>query len=413
MMRMTVAPSAVEPTKEPPSAELRGTLRDCTPQGKGLGKLGEGDIVFVDSPDMQRRLAEQIISHRPAAVVNLAPYSTGTLPTFGPHLLLDAGVPLFEAAGTEMRAKIRDGKKVTVSSTGQITVGRKVAGQAQPVSRSEVDATFAQAQRGLVENMEAYFGNTIEFIHSEAALLIDGVGAPELGDVMADRKVVVVSPAPDTRQRLTELKNFMQEYTPVVIGVSSAADTLADMGYAPDIIVGDPTDVAAENLRSDARVILPADPDGYAPGLERIQDLGVGAMTFPAATDSPTDLAILLATFHDAEMIVTVGQPVELDRIFADSATTAGTPATEPAALLARLKAGRKIVDSSVITNLYAVESGAGVAWAWAILGVLVAAAVVILIAGLGGDGNFADNLVDTWNTIVLTARDWFNGLGS
>lgn len=413
MMRMTVAPSAVEPTKEPPSAELRGTLRDCTPQGKGLGKLGEGDIVFVDSPDMQRRLAEQIISHRPAAVVNLAPYSTGTLPTFGPHLLLDAGVPLFEAAGTEMRAKIRDGKKVTVSSTGQITVGRKVAGQAQPVSRSEVDATFAQAQRGLVENMEAYFGNTIEFIHSEAALLIDGVGAPELGDVMADRKVVVVSPAPDTRQRLTELKNFMQEYTPVVIGVSSAADTLADMGYAPDIIVGDPTDVAAENLRSDARVILPADPDGYAPGLERIQDLGVGAMTFPAATDSPTDLAILLATFHDAEMIVTVGQPVELDRIFADSATTAGTPATEPAALLARLKAGRRIVDSSVITNLYAVESGAGVAWAWAILGVLVAAAVVILIAGLGGDGNFADNLVDTWNTIVLTARDWFNGLGS
>ena len=413
MVRMTVAPSAVEPTKEPPSAELRGTLRDCTPQGKGLGKLGEGDIVFVDSPDMQRRLAEQIISHRPAAVVNLAPYSTGTLPTFGPHLLLDAGVPLFEAAGTEMRAKIRDGKKVTVSSTGQITVGRKVAGQAQPVSRSEVDATFAQAQRGLVENMEAYFGNTIEFIHSEAALLIDGVGAPELGDVMADRKVVVVSPAPDTRQRLTELKNFMQEYTPVVIGVSSAADTLADMGYAPDIIVGDPTDVAAENLRSDARVILPADPDGYAPGLERIQDLGVGAMTFPAATDSPTDLAILLATFHDAEMIVTVGQPVELDRIFADSATTAGTSATEPAALLARLKAGRKIVDSSVITNLYAVESGAGVAWAWAILGVLVAAAVVILIAGLGGDGNFADNLVDTWNTIVLTARDWFNGLGS
>ncbi len=413
MVRMTVAPSAVEPTKEPPSAELRGTLRDCTPQGKGLGKLGEGDIVFVDSPDMQRRLAEQIISHRPAAVVNLAPYSTGTLPTFGPHLLLDAGVPLFEAAGTEMRAKIRDGKKVTVSSSGQITVGRKVAGQAQPVSRSEVDATFAQAQRGLVENMEAYFGNTIEFIHSEAALLIDGVGAPELGDVMADRKVVVVSPAPDTRQRLTELKNFMQEYTPVVIGVGSAADTLADMGYAPDIIVGDPTDVAAENLRSDARVILPADPDGYAPGLERIQDLGVGAMTFPAATDSPTDLAILLATFHDAEMIVTVGQPVELDRIFADSATTAGTPATEPAALLARLKAGRKIVDSSVITNLYAVESGAGVAWAWAILGVLVAAAVVILIAGLGGDGNFADNLVDTWNTIVLTARDWFNGLSS
>ena len=67
-------------------------------------------------------------------------------------------------------------------------------------------------------------------------------------------------------------------------------------------------------------------------------------------------------------------------------------------------------MDSSVITNLYAVESGAGVAWAWAILGVLVAAAVAILIAGLGGNGNFADNLVDTWNTIALTVRGWFDG---
>ncbi|WP_101706402.1 putative cytokinetic ring protein SteA [Corynebacterium fournieri] len=406
---MTVAPSAVDPSKEPPAVELRGTLRDCTPQGKGLGRLGEGDIVFVDAPDMQRRLAEQIIAHRPAAVVNLAPYSTGALPTFGPHLLLDADVPLFEATGEAMREKIRDGKKAVISPSGQVTVGRKVAGQAQPVTRTEVDATFGQAQRGLVENMEAYFGNTIEFIHSESALLIDGVGAPELGDIMAERKVVVVSPAPDTRQRLGELKNFMQEYTPVVIGVGSAADTLADMGYAPDIIVGDPKDVAAENLRSDAKVILPAEPDGYAPGLERIQDLGVGAMTFPAATDSPTDLAIFLATFHDAEMIVTVGQPVELDRIFADSANTAGTPATEPAALLARLKAGRKIVDSTVITNLYAVDSGAGVAWAWAILGILVAAATAILIAGLNGTGNFADNLVDTWNTIALTVRGWFD----
>ena len=72
MVRMTAAPPTQDPTKEPPAAELRGTLRDCTPQGKGLGRLGEGDIVFVDAPDMQRRLAEQIIARRPAAVVNLA-----------------------------------------------------------------------------------------------------------------------------------------------------------------------------------------------------------------------------------------------------------------------------------------------------------------------------------------------------
>lgn len=401
MVRMTDASTTAEST----AGVLRGTLRDCTPQGKGLGRMGEGEIVFVDAPDMQRRLAELLIAHEPAAVVNLAPFSTGAVPTFGPHLLLDADVPLFEAVGTGMRELIRDGKKAAVTAAGEITVGKKVVGVAQPVTREEVDATFASAQRGLVEHMEAYFGNAIEFIHTEAPLLIDGVGAPELGDVMADRKVVVVSDAPDTRERLTGIENFMREFTPVVIGVGHAADTLADMGYHPDFIVGNPTDVAAENLRSEARVILPAEPDGYAPGLERIQDLGVGAMTFPAATESSTDLAILLAVFHDAEMIVTVGEPVELDRIFVDATDGQGA---DPAALLTRLKAGRKLVDSTVIENLYAVEGGNGVAWAWAILGLLVAAAAVILIAGIGGDGAFADNLVDTWNSVARTVQGWF-----
>ena len=76
--------------------------------------------------------------------------------------------------------------------------------------------------------------------------------------------------------------------------------------------------------------------------------------------------------------------------------------------MLARLKAGRKVVDSTVIENLYTVESASGVAWAWALLGLLVTAALVILVAGLGGNGSFADNLVDTWDTVAQTVRSWF-----
>ncbi|QYH19778.1 thiamine pyrophosphokinase [Corynebacterium aquatimens] len=351
---------------------------------------------------MTRRLAELLIAARPAAVVNLSRFTTGAVPNYGPHLLLDAGIPLFEGAGSEMRSAIRDGKKVRISSGGEITVGKKVAGHAAPVHRADVDSTFAEAQRSLVENMEAYFGNTIEFIHSEAPLLIDGVGAPEVGDSMQERKVLIVSPAPDTRERLAGLKHFIREFTPVIIGVGKATDTLTAMGYDPDFIVADPTEVSAENLRSEAKVILPAETDGYAPGLERIQDLGAGAMTFPAATESATDLAILLALFHDAETIITVGAPVELDAIFADPEQV------EPAALLTRLKAGRKLVDSTVIENLYTTNTGGGgVAWAWAILGLMVAAATIVLIVGLSGPAAFTQNLVDTWDAIATAVQGW------
>lgn len=386
------------------STSINGTLRDCTAQGKGIGRLSEGDIAFVDAPDMTRRFAELLVAAKPAAVVNVARFTTGLIPNYGPHVLLDAGIPLYEAAGSSVRGVVKDGKKASVSPTGEVMMGKKLIGQASAVSREDVDATFADAQQALVDNMEAYFGNTIQFIHSEAPLLIDGVGSPELGDTMAERKVLVVSQSEDLRERLDGLKFFIREYTPVIIGVGAAADTLTKLGYDMDFIVGDPTDISNEALRGDAKVILPAETDGFAPGLERIQDLGVGAMTFPAATDSPTDLAILLAVFHDAEMVITVGQPVELDSIFADAA------AAESAALLTRLKAGRKLVDSTVIEHLYDTNTGGGgVAWAWAILGLLVAAATVVLIVGLGGSETFTTNLVDTWNRIALEFQSWFN----
>ena len=54
------------------------------------------------------------------------------------------------------------------------------------------------------------------------------------------------------------------------------ADVLRKAGYRPQLIVGDPERISAEVLRSGAQVVLPADADGHAAGLERIQDLGVG-----------------------------------------------------------------------------------------------------------------------------------------
>ncbi|STC70381.1 putative cytokinetic ring protein SteA [Corynebacterium pilosum] len=382
---------------------LQGALRDCTPQGKGLKRLKAGEIAVIDAPDLSRRQAQALVDARPAAVVNIAEFSTGAIPNYGPHILLDSDVALYENAGAELRAAFRDGKKGGITEDGEIYVGKKTVGKATELLRGDADANFNDAQRHLVDHMEAYFGNTIEFIHSEAPLLIDGVGVPDLGDDMDGRKVLIVSPEQGHRERIAGLRNFIREFNPVLIGVAAAADTLMDLGYKPEYIVGNPKDVASETLRGDARVILPADPDGHAEGLERIQDLGVGAMTFPSALDNPTDLAVLLAVFHDAQMIVTVGERMDLDAIFSNR------DYAQPASLLTWLKGGGRIVDASVIENLYNVSSGRGVAWAWAILGVLVAVAVIILVVGLGGDDSFTNNLIDTWNSIALTVQGWFN----
>ena len=381
---------------------LHGALRDCTPGGNGMKKFRAGDIAVINAANISRQEAQALIDVEPAAVVNVAEFSTGTIPNYGPHMLLDAQVLLVENVGDEFVAGFRDGKKARITPDGEIFVGETLLGQGSQVERAKAEKDFAEARRNLVDHMEAYFGNSIEFIHSEGPLLIDGLGIPEAGSEMNGRKVLVVSPSDEHRGKIKALRNFIREYQPVLVGVDAAADSLLELGYTPDIIVGNPQNIATETLRSGARVILPADPDGTAEGLERIQDLGIGAMTFPAATESATDLALLLADYHEAELIVQVGDSLDLDDIFA-----AESNAT-PAAMLTRLKAGHRLVDSSAIINLYTVKSNGSLTWLWAILGILVALAAIVLIVGLGGQGTFTDNLVDTWNNIALTVQGWF-----
>lgn len=382
---------------------LHGVLRDCTTSGRGLKRLREGDIAVIDAPDITRQLSQRILAAKPAAVVNLARFTTGSVPNFGPLMLLDADILLVEGAGAELSQGMRDGKRARILEDGAIAHGEKTIGSGVVLTRPMAEERFGEAQEGLVNHMEAYFGNTIQFIHSEAPLLIDGLGIPDTGVDLHGKKVLVASPGNNHRNQIKLLRNFIREYEPVLIGVDDAADTLVELGHTPDLIVGNPANIGADTLRSGARVILPAEPDGHAIGLERIQDLGIGAMTFPAATDSATDLALLLADYHGAELIVNAGTILDLDTIFADS------PQAAPAALLTRTKVGAKLVDAQAIADLYTVRSGGGLAWLWALLGILVAIAAIVLIVGTGGEGSFTDNLIDTWNNIAMNVQGWFS----
>lgn len=380
---------------------LQAVARDCSPGSKGFKRLSAGDIAVIDAPDISRAYAQELINAQPKAVVNVARFSTGALPNYGPQMLLDAHIMLVEAVGASVWEGLRSGRKARLTDAGELFHGEKLIAKGEVVQQLDAEATFAEAQQSLVDRMEAYFGNTIQFIHSEAPLLIDGLGVPESGATLRDRKVLVVSAGAGHRDQMKALRNFIREFEPALIGVDAGADTLVEMGYEPDFIVGDPVGIGAEALRSGARVVLPADPDGHAVGLERIQDLGIGATTFPAAVDSATDLALLLADFHGAELIVNVGAPFDLDAVFAER------PEATPSAMLTRMKVNRKLVEASNIIDLYTVRGGTGLGWMWAILALLIAAAVFVLIAGSYGDGNFMENFTTTWNNIAL----WFQGL--
>ncbi|BEL39031.1 putative membrane-anchored protein [Mycobacteroides abscessus subsp. abscessus] len=373
-----------------------GTVRTDRDINRLLQRLNPGDIAVIDILDLDRITADALVDARVSAVVNASPSISGRYPNLGPEVLVANGITLIDSIGPEVFKKVKDGSTVRVHNGGIYNGDRRlIAGT--PRTDADVHDLMTEAKTGLVAHLEAFSGNTIEFIRSESPLLIDGIGIPDVDIDLRNRHVVVVSDGVGAAHDLKNLKPFIKEYQPVLIGVGTGADTLRKAGYRPLIVVGDPLLMSNDVLKSGAQVVLPADADGHAAGLERIQDLGVGAVTFPAA-GSAADLALLLADHHGASLIVTVGHTASIEEFF-DRERQQSNPST----FLTRLKVGAKLVDAKAVATLYRNRFSGG-AIALLILAVLVAVITMLWVTSAGDSA--AEWLLAYWNRMTVWVQN-------
>ncbi|APE14634.1 thiamine pyrophosphokinase [Mycobacterium sp. WY10] len=376
---------------------VTGTARVDRDIDRLLRRIGPGDIVVLDILDLDRMTADALVDANIAGVVNASPSISGRYPNLGPEVLVANNITLIDTAGPEVFKKIKDGAKIRLHNGGVYAGDRRLA---LGVERSdeEIADLMQDAKTGLVAHLEAFAGNTIEFIRSESPLLIDGIGIPDIDVDVYRRHVLVVADGPGAEDDLKALKPFIKEYQPVLIGVESGADLLQKNGYRPQLIVGNPDQMSADVLKSGAQVVLPADADGHANGLERIQDLGIGAMTFPAA-GSAADLALLLVDHHGASLIVTAGHSASIEEFF-DRSRQQSNPST----FLTRLKVGEKLVDAKAVATLYRNHISGG-AIAMLILAVLFAIIAALWVSR--ADTFVIDWIVTYWNRFSLWVQSW------
>ncbi|MFD6163447.1 putative cytokinetic ring protein SteA [Nocardia sp. NPDC060256] len=366
-----------------------------------LKRVGPGDVVVLDEMDLDRLTADRLVEAGVAAVINTSPSISGRYPNLGPEVLVANNILLLDTVSSDAFSKIKDGVKVRIDE-GVVYADKVIKKEPEVLVKgieltdSDIAERMIEARNGLADHLEAFAGNTIEFIRTESALLIDGIGVPELELSMKHRHVVVVADGPDHAEDLKRLKPFIKEYVPIMVGVGRGADTLMKQGYRPDLIVGDPDEITSATLKCGAEVILPADTDGHAKGLERIQDLGIGATTFPSS-GAPADLALLLAHHHGASLIVTAGAAATLDDFF-DRSRRESNPAT----FLTRLKLGTKLMDAKAVATLYR-NRVSGIGIALVVLAALIAVIVVLLASNTGTDAMAW--AADTWDRFALWAQ--------
>jgi uncharacterized membrane-anchored protein len=308
-------------------------------------RLRPGDIAVIDHVDIDRVSADALVACRVAAVVNAAPSTSGRYPNLGPDILLEAGIPLLDSVGLDVFAAVREGDVVRVDGDTAY-LGDKVVAKGTPQDVESVAQAMVEARAGLHSQLEAFAANTMEYLLKERGLLLDGVGVPEVRTQFEGRHALVVVRGYDYREDLAVLRPYIREYRPILVAVDGGADALLEVGYTPDVIVGDMDSVSDRALRCGAEVVVHAYADGRAPGLARVQDLGVQAVVFPAAGTSE-DVALLLADEKGASLIVAVGTHATLVE-FLDKGRQ-GMAST----FLTRLRVGGKLVDAKGVSRLY------------------------------------------------------------
>ncbi|GAA0578805.1 putative cytokinetic ring protein SteA [Actinomadura livida] len=359
-------------------------------------RLQPGEVAVIDHVDLDRVSAEALVSCEAGAVVNVAPSISGRYPNLGPQILLEAGIPLVDDVGPEIFAKLQEGDQVRVDGCA-VHRGDELIVKGTEQTPESVETALVEAKAGLASQLEAFAANTMEYVKRERDLLIDGVGVPDVTTKLAGRHALIVIRGYHYREDIATLRPYIREYRPVLIGVDGGADALLEAGYRPDMIVGDMDSVSDDALTCGAEIVVHAYRDGRAPGLKRVEELGLEAVTFPATATSE-DIAMLLADDKGASLIVAVGTHANMVE-FLDKGR-AGMAST----FLTRLRVGSKLVDAKGVSRLYRSRIST---WSllFLVLGALVAIVIAVAVSPAGDV--ISPLLADRWHAFVF----WLTGL--
>lgn len=380
-----------------PVSGLQGRARLGRRTASLIRRLAPGDLAVIDHLDLDQASAQALVDAKVAAVLNVAPSTSGRYPNRGPQVLVDAGVVLVDLPDAELFSRLTDGDEVLLDHGVVYRKGVEIA-RGSVLDRADVFASAESARAGMAAQLEAFSANAMEFIRRDGDLLLEGVGVPSLRTQIAGRPVVVVAKNFDHERDLRALRTFIRERKPVLVGVDAGAEVLRSAGHRPHLIVGDIDTMGDRTLRCGAEIVVRAPRDGLPAGLDRLERLGVSATVFRTSVTAE-DAAMLLADSAGADFIVSVGGPGGLEE-YLDRGRSGMT-----SSFLTRLRLGPRLLDAKAVQRLHQPRVATWQLLLLALLGLLaVGAALLTTPTGEAWGRDLFAVLVQWWEA----AQGWF-----
>lgn len=320
----------------------RVVLDTCT---KDLVKrIKANQIAIINHTDIDQVAGHSLVQKGVKAVINTGYSISGKYPNRGPSVLVEAGVPLFDICSEALFFLLEDGDYIYIRN-GDIYWHGYLVGRGIGLDGQLIKGLLHSARNNLEGELDSFIDNTIVYARRDKELLFD-LPLPNIDTDLDGCHALVVVRGADYKEDLRTVKYYIRDIKPAIIAVDGGADACLENGYLPDIIIGDMDSVSDQALQCGAEVVVHAYPDGTAPGLGRVEELGIEPIIFPAPGTSE-DIALLLAYEKGAELITAVGTHTNVIDFLEKGRPGMGST------FLVRLKIGGRLVDAKGISRLY------------------------------------------------------------
>lgn len=324
---------------------IKGILKKDKRTKDLANRLKPGEIAVIDHRDIDEIAALSLRETRIRGILNLDKSISGKYPNKGPSILSDANIPIFECNDKDIFDIIEEGETLSIEGSN-IIYKENIIGTANELTQNKIEELLKVGYDNIENELDDFIDNTLEYAKREKELVTGDIDIPKVNTSFKNRHALVVVRGKDYKKDLSAIRNYINEVNPIFIGVDGGGDALLEFGYTPDIVIGDMDSVSDKCLKSSGEIVVHGYPDGRAPGLERVKNLGLESVLF-ASPGTSEDIAFLLAYSNDVDLIVAVGTHNSMiDFLEKGRKGMAST-------FLVRLKVGPKLIDAKGVNELY------------------------------------------------------------
>ncbi|MDK2799899.1 MAG: hypothetical protein PWP27_1410 [Clostridiales bacterium] len=325
---------------------IKGYIRKGKKTKDLVKLLNTDNIPVICHEDLDEVAAYSLLETKIKAVINCNRSISGRYPTKGVKLLLQNGITVLDNLGEEFFQYVQQNDLLEIKNSNLFINGRQYNKKPTILNEEIVNGLIESSYKNFSKELEKFIDNTLEYAYKEKDIILKDIDTSFIKTNIENRHVLIVVRGCNYKQDLQTIKGYIKDFRPVLIGVDGGGDALLEFGLTPDIIVGDMDSVSDACLKKCKEIIVHAYPDGKAPGMKRINKLGLKAKLFPF-TGTSEDVAMIIAYEKKADLIVAVGTHSNIiDFLEKGRKGMAST-------MLTRLKIGAKLVDAKGVSKLY------------------------------------------------------------